>query len=234
MTKQFTPISATRLYEVIVDEILRFIKSQGLRPGDRLPSEREMAGQFGVSRVVIREGIKSLKTVGLVEIRHGSGVYITTPPKGAMFHPMVYQLAPTDSFEDLWEFRSTVEPKAAEMAAVRGTEQDVRAILEAHEAMSDAVRLGRSGRSASLNFHRAIMKATHNRVFLLTFDAVMELQKEVRKKILSAPERSTAALSEHEKILEAILARDSMAAANAMEDHMEQMANYYSVEFEDD
>ena len=121
----YTPIHSGRLYEQIVAQIETRILNGELRPGDKLPSERELAEQFGVSQTAIREAMKALTQKGLVEIHPGRGTYVTDSTSQAIRHSidLLVKIGSEDGIRDLVEVREIIEPEIAGLAAFRASEE---------------------------------------------------------------------------------------------------------------
>src|SRR5689334_712502 len=122
----FSAVTVVRPYEQIVRQIQAAIRDEGLREGDRLPTERELAETFGVSRSVVREAIKVLAAQGMVESRQGSGLYVRNRPIESVSRAIVLSVLPEgDAVEQLFEFRRLLEADAARLAARRATDEQI-------------------------------------------------------------------------------------------------------------
>ncbi|CBV43287.1 FadR/GntR family transcriptional regulator [Halomonas elongata] len=222
------------LSKAVLEQLERRITSGDTPVGSKLPTESELCDAFGVSRTVIREAITHLKSLGLVETRRGVG---TTVLRTDVVEPRpAVHISPT-TVEDILqvlELRLTLEPSAAELAALRHDAED-RARLEARHAEFSAVQASQSqARREDFAFHHAIVKATHN-VFFDRFYEPLSESMIPRSKLLSIdidPSSSARYLElvqqEHARILEAILERDGPAARTAMHDHLNRSKEMYA------
>ncbi|SDA99988.1 DNA-binding transcriptional regulator, FadR family [Sinorhizobium sp. NFACC03] len=196
------------------------------KPGDRLPSEAQLTQEFGVSRTVVREAIAALRSGGLVEARHGIGVFVLepTPVAPLPFHGV--DLARVSSLIEMLELRTAVEGDAAALAALRRSPAQEEKIIEAFDSFCASAAEGRPTAEADFNFHLAIAQATNNPRFseflqmlgtaLIPRRAVSESGEET---VLAAAELSRL-ISEHEAILIAIQDGDEEQARSAMRQHL--------------
>lgn len=214
----FQAVAVTRLYRMIADQIAGRIQAGDFPHGGRLPSERELAEQLQVSRASIREALIALEIEGYVEVRVGSGVFVTASRDDA-----APASAPQDEIGpfDLLEARMLIEPECAALAAQQGTEAQLAAIRKAHEGMSLTDTPGLHDRE----FHRAIAAACGNAALASSVAHLWDLS-------LASPVFSrmqdyfvntkvwAVAHAEHQRILTAILARDPIRARHAMHAHL--------------
>jgi len=194
----------------------------------RLPAERELARRFGVSRSTLREGVTLLVARGLLTRRQGAGTFINdqTDQRMAEIWSDMAQRHPRLQ-EDLIEFRSMIECRSAELAALRHDADDRERLLRAGEAV-DAAYSGndRGAQIASdVGFHRAIADATHNPVFSYLMASLLKLLHEhVQLSIAGLEPNSDVAVQlrkQHRDVIDAILAREAIGAARATERHIE-------------
>src|SRR6266545_3703057 len=135
----YTPVQTGRLYQQIVDQIERRVLNGDLRHGDRLPTERELAEQFGVSRTVVREAMKALAQKGLIQVRPGRGTFVIDGTSQAMQHSLslMMMIGQVGTIASLAEVREILEPEIAARAALRATEANIAA-MQAAVATMDA------------------------------------------------------------------------------------------------
>src|SRR5262249_11393136 len=135
------PIRSSRLYEQIVEQIEKLILDGKLRPGDQLPSERELAERFSVSRTAVREAVKALREKGLVEIETGRGTFITHGVSKALRQSLdwVMRSGEGNALADLVQVRDILEPEIAALAAEKASERDVRSLAQAVKVMDAAM-----------------------------------------------------------------------------------------------
>jgi len=215
-------ITVTRSYEGVVRQIAASIRNGEIGGGERLPTERELSAAFGVSRGVVREAIKVLGALGMVEARQGSGIFVlnTVPTITRAF---TLSVSPDrESVERLFEFRRTLEVESAALAALRRTDAELAAIVAASEASARAVEsddLETFGVHDNA-FHAAIARASGNSYFEVAVATARQMQVEVVPLISDWAGSFPAATVHHRAIAEAIGARDPDAAAHAMADHI--------------
>jgi len=155
-----------RLSDRLAARIAEQIDGGALTPGDRLPTEQQLAGAYGVSRTVVREAVHQLKSQGLVRSRQGSGVFVTAPPahRALAFDPKL--LESLDAVVQMVELRRVIEGEMAALAAKRATRTQIAALRRALQAIDIATDRGELGVEQDLAFHRAIGEATGNPQFV--------------------------------------------------------------------
>lgn len=216
-----------RLSDKVADMMLETILSKRLEVGDRLPSERELGEQFGVSRTVVREAVRALVAKGVIEVRSGSGLRVAAVDAAAVSESIgLFLRGGTIDFEKVHEVRTLLEVHIAGVAAERSTESDVARMREVHLRMQgddgdvDAAALD------DLEFHRTIARATQNDLYLLLMDSIGTALIDIRRENLgsgSAP----MTLGQHEAILDRISDRDRDGARAAMAAHLEGVAAWW-------
>ncbi len=216
-----------RLSDKVANLLLDTIITRRLEPGERLPSERELGEQFGVSRTVIREAVRALAAKGVIEVRTGSGLRVAAVDSSTVSESMSLFLrgSSTLDYPKVHEVRAMLEVEVAGLAAERATDEDIaqmREICMRMEAEDDV-------EAASLHdveFHRAIARGTHNELHLLLLDSIGEALIEIRRENLiagSGPDTIAA----HREILERIAARDRDGARRAMRAHLENVEEHW-------
>ena len=216
-----------RLYEQIADRILELIIDESVSPGDRLPSERELAQRLGVSRPVIREAVAALGVRGVLSVRPGSGTYIRqlTPRDASSPIELLLRLRrEQNSFDDLHEVRQALEVQIAGLAAERADADDVAALQEAIDGMADAGESADLFIQHDLSFHDALARATKNELFLLLLAPITDLLWDFRLVAFHHdPDESLyGGLRHHRQILEYVRHRDVNGARSAMSHHLGQ------------
>lgn len=221
MSDAIKVIDGRRLYQQVADQIRGLIRAGPFPPGSRLPSERELAAQLGVSRPSLREALIALEIDGSVEIRMGSGVYVCAPPEGAE--------GPTgalgESPSELMRARSAVEGTVAMLAAARMTPEALRHLRQALDAMRGEIDAGRKPLEQDRLFHLTIAAQTGNAVLTrivreLFDDRHSPISARMRVRF-ETPDTWRVALAEHEAILEALASADPLLAQSAMRMHLE-------------
>ena len=212
------PLQRTRLYEQVAEQITTWIAANGLRAGDRLPPERELASRLGVSRATLSQALVALEVVGVVAVRHGDGTVLTPGAKtGAVISAI---RAHADRLPEIIEARDALETKIAALAAVRRTDEDLADIESALARMERDVGAGGRGVDGDEEFHGAVTRAAHSSLLAQMMGEISELIKETRIESLSQPGRPRDSLAGHRRIADAIAAGDSASAATAMHDHV--------------
>jgi GntR family transcriptional regulator, transcriptional repressor for pyruvate dehydrogenase complex len=218
-------VRSSRLYEQIVQQVEESIQKGALKTGDRLPPERELAQQFGVSRTAVREAVKALREKGFVEAYPGRGTFIMETSS----HPIrlsIDRIAKTGQAEGslyLTEVREMMEPEIAAMAAERADAEDLAAMRESVEVMDGAKRDPEAFIEADLDFHLALAEAAANPIILSLIDSIVGLLREQRMGIFQVEGGPERGQYHHKKILEAVEHRDSGGAREAMKAHMRQV-----------
>jgi GntR family transcriptional regulator, transcriptional repressor for pyruvate dehydrogenase complex len=222
-----------RLSEKVADTITEAIVSQQLASGTRLPTERELGEQFGVSRTVIREAIKALTAKGLVEVQSGSGLRVTGVQHGAVTESLsLYLRSQGDGrpveYEKVHEIRAVLEVEMAAAAADRRTDAEIEVLTEACELVEAAKSNVDLAARRDVEFHRAIGKATHNEFYVVLLDALGGVLVSVRRTNLAKPTGRRRTLAQHREILEAIVAGDSRAARERMRAHLDSVMQLWT------
>jgi DNA-binding FadR family transcriptional regulator len=215
----FAPLGRRKAYEEVADRIRERIFTAAVKTGERLPTERELAVQFGVSRLVVREAIRALELSGLLEVKKG--------PKGGIFIIEDHQRPITDSIanllgrgdarlKDLFEVRLLIEPYAAERVARIGTAQnfaELAALVEQTDAEHDC---GVDIRNLNIELHCRIIRMTRNPVLAIVGETVLMLLAD-RLKSVKSPAPLSVAREMHKKLLVALRRRNAAAARAIMQ-----------------
>lgn len=214
-----------RLYEQIVDQIEQRILNGELKPGDKLPPERELAKQFGVSRTAVREAMKALTLKGLVEVHPGRGTIVTDTTSIAVRHSidLLVRIGSVDGIKDLVEVREILEPEIAALAAERATEEQVAAMTEAVEIMDRSLDDPEAFIEADMDFHQALAQATNNALVPVLLDSLVDLLREHRRKAASVEGGLNRGQAYHKQIVQAIEDKNAEAARAAMHRHLVQI-----------
>ncbi|WP_413220556.1 FadR/GntR family transcriptional regulator [Tritonibacter mobilis] len=224
----FQKVQPEKLSTAVVRQIEKLILRGILRPGERLPSERELAERLGVSRPSLRDALAELQDRGLLSSRAGSGVFVADV-LGSAFSPALIQLFASDdeAVFDYLSFRRDLEGMAAERAAKFGSDADLGVIQEIFDRMEEAGDPSISEAAAELDarFHSAILEASHNVVLLHMMRSMFDmLRKGVfynRRIMFGQHTTYEALLEQHRAINAALQARDAHAARTAVETHMD-------------
>jgi GntR family transcriptional repressor for pyruvate dehydrogenase complex len=221
----YKAVRAARLYEQIVQQIEQSIVEGKLSPGDQLPTERELAQQFGVSRTAVREAVKTLTEKGLVESFSGRGTFVTAPKSQSSRKSLdaFFEMGDLEDPANLVELREIIEPEVTILAATRIEEQQLAMMREAVATMERSMKQPEAYIEADLDFHLALAEAAGNPLILSLLDSIVGVLRSQRLGIFGVdggPERGQV---HHKRILEAIERRDPAAAREAMRAHLEQI-----------
>src|SRR5947209_14266318 len=215
------PIKSTRIYEEIVRQVKQLIAEGRLKSGDRLPPERELAEKFVVSRTSVREALRALESLGLIEIRAGEGTFVREVSVESLIEPLALMMvSQREAIAELFEARRLLEPGIAALAASRATLEEVAEMERILEEQAKEIAEGRTGLVQDAAFHGAIGAAAHNRAITRLAHAIMDLLTQSREEALNTPGRPQRPHQDHCRILGAIRARDERAAQQAMLDHL--------------
>ncbi len=212
------PLQRTRLYEQVAEQISTWIGENGLRAGDRLPPERELATRLGVSRATLSQALVALEVVGVVAVRHGDGTVLTDQVGTARITDAIR--AHADRMPEVIEARDALETKLAELAATRRTDEDIAAITAALDEMERDIDAGGRGVRADEHFHGAVTAAAYSPLLARMMATIGELIVETRIESLSQPGRPRDSLAAHRKVADAIIAGDPSGASAAMHEHV--------------
>jgi GntR family transcriptional repressor for pyruvate dehydrogenase complex len=216
------PVKRTRLSEEAADQIRALIADAQMRPGARLPSERALVAKLAVSRSSVREALRSLEIMGLLDVRPGEGAFVREVPVETALDPLASRLLSRKGLLELLEVRQMLEPQITALAAQRAQPADIQEmqhILEEIERRLERLRYDDAVKSIIL-FHRAITKATGNLLMQRLINTIAGLLSESMKETLRIPGRPAHSLDGHRQILAAIQAHDAAAAQAAMSRHI--------------
>jgi len=203
--------------ELIIDRMKELIVGRELGPGDRLPSERELAGEFGVSRTSMREAIKALIALGLLESRTGDGTYVRTNLSESVLEPLSWAVLLAEGVgPDLAEARRVMEPGIAALAAERATASDKERLLETLDAMRQAIGNPPGAAEADLEFHLALAKSTHNQILVEVMNGLQRLLHGLITSHVVEIEHQELCLRKHVDVYEAVVLGDATKAREAM------------------
>jgi GntR family transcriptional repressor for pyruvate dehydrogenase complex len=215
-------VTRTRLYEQVAEQITAWAAESGLQVGDRLPPERELAVQLGVSRATLSQALVALEVVGVVAVRHGDGTVLVRPTTATITQAIRDH---ADRLPEIIETRDALETKLAALAAVRRTDADLAAIEAALADMEADIAAGGRGVEGDERFHAAVTAASHSALLARLMLEIGPLIRETRLESLSQPERPRSSLAGHRRIADAIVAGDAAAAAQAMHEHIAMVSD---------
>jgi GntR family transcriptional regulator, transcriptional repressor for pyruvate dehydrogenase complex len=219
----FEVIRRSKVYEEVARQLEQMILKK-LHPGDKLPSERELAETLGVSRSSIRDAIRSLELMGMVEPRQGAGTVVREISADAIMNPLTAVLRhKLELVSELLDFRKMLEPPLAARAAAHATEEELAEMEEILRRQELKFRAGELAMEEDSEFHYSIAMASGNTVVLKVIDILMDLLRDTRERSLQTQGRPQKSLAGHRRILAAIKRRDGEGAKAAMRRHIEDV-----------
>jgi DNA-binding FadR family transcriptional regulator len=224
----YSVVTSNRMSEAIVEQIRQLIRSEKLRPGDRLPSERNLGERMGVSRVTIREAMRVLEASGLIEIRVGArgGAIVTSPTSTKLGSDLadLISLSPLTAVE-VTEARQVVELGIIPLVVERATDQDITDLREMVAQHRAALKAGEYGMPMSAAFHVRVAACTHNAAIeMLVHSFHGPLLMSLREAQVVAPLMGHKGTLEHRDFVEAVARRDAAAAEKIMRAHIGRTA----------
>lgn len=224
----FTPVSSGRISELIVDQIRALIRDGQLLPGQRLPSERDLCRQFGVSRVTVRDALRLLEGAGLIDTRVGArgGAFVRVPT-GTEIGQGIADMVSMSAIgpEEVSEARLLLELGVVPLVCERADEQDIRDMEEICERAEKALAEGHYETQLSADFHIRFVKSAHNRAFDLLVESFHgPLRSSLDTARDFAPSMGRRGAKEHRAIIAAIADRDVQRARSIVADHVGRTA----------
>lgn len=220
----FTAVRRTRVFQDVAQQIQRLIVDGALKPGDKLPPERELAERLGVSRGSVRDAIRTLELVGLVVPRQGEGNVVADLSSDALAMPIAsVLLRKRELIAELLDIRKMLEPALAARAAANASPEDVAHLEEILRRQREKVVRGEPTIEEDTEFHYAIAVAARNGVVRKVLDVLMDLLRETRSRSLQLQGRPQRSLAGHRRVLDAIKRRDAAAAERAVKQHLQEI-----------
>lgn len=219
----FEVVRRNKVYEEVAKQIERLILNK-LKPGDKLPSERELAETLKVSRSSIRDAIRSLELMGLVEPRQGTGTIVREVSAETVLNPFSTALKHRQELVgELLDFRKMLEPPLAARAATHASAEDIAEMEEILQRQEEKQINGEAAVAEDAEFHYSVALASGNSVILKVLDVLMDVLRDTRERSLQLPGRPQKSLAGHRRILAAIKRHDGEAAKAAMRRHIEDV-----------
>jgi GntR family transcriptional regulator, transcriptional repressor for pyruvate dehydrogenase complex len=219
----FAPVATERVSDVIAERLAHAIREGELKPGDRLPTEQELADDFRVGRTSVREGLQKLRALGLIETRKGLGAFVShAQPADPLGDFARWTAADPRAIEDLVEARFAMEALAAALAAIRATPDQIE-LIERHHLEHAAAGKRRDSEAVIATdeaFHTAIMGAARNQFLERMYQLLIAELTDFRRKTLALPWAAARSATSHGNILKAIREHNAPAAKQAMTDHL--------------
>ncbi len=217
-------VEKRRAYEDIVKQILDLIEKGRLKKGDQLPTERELTDTFKVSRATVREAIRTLESMRLVESRQGNGTYVLASSEEALVQPLAAALlSEKDTLIDIFSIRRIIEPYIAQLAASYATRDEIKELEEILQEQERALESGANMVRTDSAFHSSLARMTKNRILERLLLAIVDLLAQTREEYLQNEERADSSLRGHQKVLSAIKEGDCAAAKEAMLHHLDSV-----------
>jgi GntR family transcriptional repressor for pyruvate dehydrogenase complex len=217
-------IKKTRIHEEVFSQIHELIRAGRFKAGDQLPSERELAETFKVSRTSVREALRALESQGLIVSRTGMGNFVADLPVESLVGPLARLLIDEKkALADVFEMRKLIEPRIAALAAERATRSDIAQLKKIVAKQVAAVSRGETGVEADAELHLSIGRATQNQALQKLVSGLMELLSRSREESLQSDERRGASIETHRRIVAAIEKRDKNKARSEMLRHIEEV-----------
>ena len=217
-------IKKVRIHEEVVNQIHELIKEGRFNSGDQLPSERELAEIFKVSRTSVREALRALETQGLVISRTGMGNFVADLPVESLVRSLAkFLIDEKRALADIFELRKLLEPHIASLAAERATRADIKQMKHILVKQMEAVSRGETGVDADAELHLAIGRATQNQALQKLVSGLMEMLSRSREESLQTQHRRKESLDSHRKIIAAIEKHDKAETHTQMLRHIEQV-----------
>ncbi|GMG79369.1 FadR/GntR family transcriptional regulator [Bacillus safensis] len=226
---KFNPVSNKKLYIQIYNQILSEIQLGSFKVGDKLPSERELCEQFGVSRAPVRQALSALEMNGVIYSRQGEGVFVkntTITTEGTLSMKSA-------SPEDIVEARMHIEPLIIHFAALRATDQEIEELKQTIKKMEEETRSGVYVPETDEQLHMGIARASHNDLFVTFMSSITNAMKQqemwrfIRDRTVTRSDYREINFQEHKMIIKALEERNASEAVTRMTDHMQNLYDRY-------
>ncbi len=216
------PVKKNRLSSEVIDQISRSILRGDYQPGSKLPPEREIASQLGVSRTVVREALRSLEIMGLVESQVGGGTFVKEYTLEHVLDPIANYFSSDECLiDEIIETRKILETEMVKLAAQRATDKDIAFIKKSVAQMEKEISEGLSGINGDTAFHFALASAAHNSAMTKILSLIADLLHYTMKASLQAVPDQSVTLDGHRQILMAVENKDAELACDLMKKHLE-------------
>jgi GntR family transcriptional regulator, transcriptional repressor for pyruvate dehydrogenase complex len=234
MARVVMPVVRTTLSGAVFEQLISFIVHGQWKAGDRLPPERDLCMALGIARTSLREALKALELVGMLDSRVGDGTFVC-PRSEFLARPMLWAFTTTDydALRDVLEARTLMEVNLAGLAALRASDAEIERAGDAIEMMRAQIAEGQSILEVDMAFHEAIGSGAHNVVLSNAVQMLRNLQREWIYLKLLLPNIPHKVIKDHTAIYEAIRNRDEAGARAAMRDHLEQTSKLVEQVFQE-
>lgn len=218
---EMAPIERISVAEQVARNLLGLIQSGSIRPGQQLPTERELAATLQVSRPSVREAVRGLQILGVVRVRQGGGLYVTSLKAAEILAPLQMLITLTeDNFEALHESREVVEGAIGRLLAQKIDDATIARLRKMVEIQHDLTGNALAFRVSDMEFHRTLGATLNNPFLERISEALYVLGNEYRKVAWETPGVLSRSVRDHERIIDALESRDSDKIAAAMLHHM--------------
>jgi GntR family transcriptional regulator, transcriptional repressor for pyruvate dehydrogenase complex len=233
---KMTKINRQKIYEVIAEQIKQQIMNGDLKPGDRLPTGKELCEMYQVGRSTVREALSALEIMGLIETRQGEGSTVKTWKAENMEFPNLQDfLISEETVLELMEARKSLEISISRMAAVKRTEEDLKKLEANLKSMEQNLTNANESKRIDMLFHKILARSTHNSIMVHLLETISDqmdkAMEEIRRITFGSPSLSERILKEHRSIYEAVVDQDLTLAQQKMLDHLghfeSEMIEYY-------
>ena len=215
------PVKRDRLYQGIVQQIEGLLERGELKPGDQLPPERQLAEQFQVSRASVREALRSLELLGIVETRAGGGTFVRQAQPDDLARPLQSLITRGHTLTDVIDVRGLVEPAVAERAAQNITKEEIAELRQIIAAQERKVAAGEPYVEEDTRFHEVIGQAARNELLVTVLGVIWDVLRASREEWLLTEKRAHGSIEAHRRILAALEQHDPTAARTAAADHIQ-------------
>ena len=218
----FQTVQRPNAVEDVIQSFQQALLTGNLQPGEKLPSEAELGRQFGVGRGTVREAMKMLSAMGVIEIRRGDGTYVCDTISPKVINPLLFAvLMEASDVDALYEFRRMIDVGYTQIAAAKATDEDfahMTALIDEMKAYrASGERDEEQLMQLDLSFHCAVLEATKNPLVIKTGRMVMEMFRETVKQAISTPGGVSWTIEQHERLLVALQSRDPHLVREAVE-----------------
>ena len=222
-SKGVVPVRRTTLTAAAFDQLISHVVNGNWKAGDRIPPERDLCQQLGMARTSLREALKAMELVGMVDSRVGDGTFVC-PRSEFLSRPLLWAFTGTDSaeFQEIMEARIIIEESLAALAAQRGSEQEIKAIGETVQMLQDSIARDEPILEVDMAFHLAIARASHNTPLANSVQLLRNLMRYWLFYKVLIPEVAPRILKRHLAIFRAIAQRKPSTARRQMRLHLEE------------
>jgi GntR family transcriptional repressor for pyruvate dehydrogenase complex len=217
------PIPRSTLTEAAFEKLISHVVSGDWKAGDRIPPERELCQQLGIARSSLREALKAMELIGMLDSRVGDGTFVCERSE-FLSRPLLWAFTGSDHLElrDIMEARTLLEEQIAGLAAERASDAEIETIGHLVQTMGDCVKQGKSILDEDIKFHLAVAAAAHNQILQNAVQLLRNLMRQWIHFKLLIPNVPATVLKRHETIHRAIHDRNPQGARAAMREHLEE------------